>query len=329
MKQGSNVHKVLEEQVHTSIPVEVKTREDMFGLRLWNVIQGLRSLRVTGITRELAVWGVIEGQVINGIVDEINTRRPEDASVDKVETDTLESKQTTLETFLKTATRSSVGSSVGKSPTYYITDVKTRQSRSLPPVGSRLRPTHMQLMLYHKLISDLVSGTVPSQLIFDRYRLDSEATFSDVFIAEVSKLDEDLDLDDVEIGSSQDSVAELLEYNNLSRLWAHMISEYEKTIPTVRALAPSVSAEFRLAYNGAILGRRSFEVDRDLLDKYIADEMSWWKGKRPTKGVEIEEAFKCQICEFADDCSWRQEKVEEVTQKARAKRVAKKATDNG
>jgi exonuclease V len=34
MKQGSSVHKVLEEQVHKEVKIDVQTREDMFGLRL-------------------------------------------------------------------------------------------------------------------------------------------------------------------------------------------------------------------------------------------------------------------------------------------------------
>lgn len=333
MKQGSSVHKVLEEQVHTSVPVEVNTREDMFGLRLWNVIQGLRSLRATGITRELAVWGVIEGQVINGIVDEVSTKRPVVQPAiqgEEQNAESLESKQTSLEAFFKIERNATSSSKrAGSQTTYYITDVKTRQSRTMPPDGARLRPTQMQLMLYHRLISDLVTGTVSSEAIFERYRLDSAATFSDVFIAEVSKLDHDLEYDEVEIGSSQDSVTELLEHNTLSALWAHMIAEYNKTFPDIAALSPLVSVEFRSAFGGAVLGRKSFTADRKVLDDYIADEMQWWRGDRPARGVDIEEAFKCRICEFAEHCPWRKAKMEEVVVKARSKRQASSKSGTG
>lgn len=63
MKQGSKIHKQKEQEVHTEIPVEVVTREDKLGLRMWNVIQGLRMLRTDGLTRELEVFGVIDDQV--------------------------------------------------------------------------------------------------------------------------------------------------------------------------------------------------------------------------------------------------------------------------
>lgn len=72
MKQGSVVHQKLEDQVHTTVRVDVATKEDAWGLRIWNVIQGLRSLRDSGLTRELEVWGTIDGQVVNGVIDELS-----------------------------------------------------------------------------------------------------------------------------------------------------------------------------------------------------------------------------------------------------------------
>ncbi|KAL9110805.1 MAG: hypothetical protein Q9187_008004, partial [Circinaria calcarea] len=72
MRQGSAVHKTLEEQVHQTVPIETRTKEDGWGLRVWNIIQGLKTLRETGMTRELEVWGVVGGQVINGVIDELS-----------------------------------------------------------------------------------------------------------------------------------------------------------------------------------------------------------------------------------------------------------------
>src|ERR1700712_809658 len=38
MKQGSKVHQKLEDQVHTTVKVDIQTKEDAWGLRIWNVI---------------------------------------------------------------------------------------------------------------------------------------------------------------------------------------------------------------------------------------------------------------------------------------------------
>ncbi|RAL60397.1 hypothetical protein DID88_000172 [Monilinia fructigena] len=72
MKQGSAVHKVLEDQVHRTVQIDIETKEDAWGLRIWNVIQELRTLRETGQTRELEVWGTIDGLVVNGVIDELS-----------------------------------------------------------------------------------------------------------------------------------------------------------------------------------------------------------------------------------------------------------------
>ncbi|KAK3076315.1 hypothetical protein LTS18_013342, partial [Coniosporium uncinatum] len=77
MRQGSRVHKVLEEQVHQVVPIQVTTIEDGWGLRIWNTIQGLRTLRSTGMTREMEIWGVLHGQVITGIIDELSYTCPD------------------------------------------------------------------------------------------------------------------------------------------------------------------------------------------------------------------------------------------------------------
>jgi exonuclease V len=62
-----------------------------------------------------------------------------------------------------------------------------------------------------------------------------------------------------------------------------------------------------------------------VLDAYVNDEISWWRGERDTKGVDIEDASKCRICEFAEGCSWREEKLEEAKKKARLRNGPRKS----
>ncbi|KAK6503128.1 hypothetical protein TWF481_008163 [Arthrobotrys musiformis] len=75
MQAGTKIHREMEEEVHTIVPVTVKTVHDKWGLRIWNMIQGLESLRTTGLTRELEVWGWIDGVFVNGVIDEVNFKR--------------------------------------------------------------------------------------------------------------------------------------------------------------------------------------------------------------------------------------------------------------
>ena len=371
MRQGSTVHKELEEQVlGIEVPVQVETREDRFGLKLWNAIRSLRILRDTGLTRELQVWGVSEGEIVNGVIDEISTRCPdepmeaaiiEDLKDEKNGTkrrkgkknEQLPTDQRTLTDFLTSSQTGSVldqnTSFLGtlqeeKPKSYYITDVKTRQSRTMPAPGSQFRPTQMQLMIYHRLLTSLAANEVPADKLFERFRLNPYANFSDSFIAEIANLDIAPDVaTDEGNGETQreDPLTELLEHNTLASLWILLIAEYAKVLPITSfrsPISPLLTAEFRtasptmvseveMANAGMLIGRRSFPFDGAKVDAYIRSEMAWWKGERETKGVEIEEAYKCRICEFAEGCTWRATKVEEGLRKAKLRSEARRRSD--
>lgn len=353
MKQGSSVHKVLEEQVHTEVPVDVVTKEDRFALRIWNVIQGLRTLRRTGMTREMEVWGVVDGEVVNGIIDQITTTCPDELAESELLEQTeaaetganrgkkrkpLPADQRTLTDYYAGSSHSSIleqngsawlGTLQEKPKTLYIVDVKTRQSKSLPQQNSQTRPTHYQLMIYHRLFSTLAANGVPADRIFERYRVDASKTFSDTFIAQMGTLSVgmqgDAAADEWDAQEGRDSVDVLLAHNTLTSLWSLMVEEFSRTIsasssPNTSTISRFLTAEYRTAGEGSLLGRRHFTFDSEVLDTYVQDELRWWRGERETKGVEIEEAFKCAICEFREGCTWRATKIEEGVRKARLRK---------
>ena len=379
MIAGTNVHKELEEQVHVEVPVEVVSREDRFGLKMWNTIQGLRALRETGLTRELELWGVLEGEVVNGIIDEVTVEWPDAEAEARVlrqmnEDDgkgeggkkgkkepQLAPDQRTLTEFLTGSQGGSVLESTSSSfhsalsehrdrlaPTYYLKDVKTTKRDRPPTHPAYTRGAHIQLMLYHRMLSSLAANEVSAQQVFGRYCLDAQTNFSDKFIAELANLDMRAFAsvpDDVELPPSQqwqqDPLTELLERNTLERLWGLLIEELQRTFPptpnsspsSVSAkplsqphfpLSPLLTVEYRssvpLPGKDSLIGRHSFPLDSERLTDYLKSEVSWWRGERATVGVSLEDAWKCGWCEFADDCDWRKEKVEEGLERARLRR---------
>lgn len=339
MRQGSAVHRVLEEQVHTIVPITVQTKEDRWGLRLWNVIQGLRTLRATGMTRELEIWGVIDGQVVNGIIDEVSYTSPdrqleleiEGKKAAKSGRKEMPQNQQTLEQFFSSQ-RSNPSTEIDPSirpmnSKLYLTDVKTRSRHSLPTKAA-MRPTMMQLMLYRSIFKSLAVNDVAADTIFSRYGIDQSSAFTDAFIGEISNLDNNFadSVGFVDGGNSsappnQTSAAhELQQHNNLRLLWQLMIQEFGKTVSSPDDISDLLTAQFIHAKEQVVLGSKCFAFNEEDLRRYLQEEMRWWKGKRPAKGVEIEEAYKCQICEFADECTWRKEKIEEAVGRHRERR---------
>lgn len=339
MKQGSAVHKVLEDQVHTTVAVDIQSKEDGWGLRLWNVIQGLKTLRETGMTRELEIWGVVDGLVVNGVIDELSYICPE-PELESIEDAPNSAKkmpapdQRTITEFLGPSTLESHGTDVfnkalSSSPDrpakIYITDVKTRGTRSVPK-GPSFRPTLMQLMLYHRILSDFATNKVIADVIFDRYSLEADASFSDSFIAQIGSLNGDeIPAPDSPLttqeDSAQDSMTVLLAHNSLRQLWNLMMQEFVRTFSAgAKSIGNVLKAEYRTPTDGEILGNKTFLYDDKVIEEYLSSEMRWWRGERPAEGVCVEEAYKCRTCDFFDECSWRRNKVEEATLKMRERK---------
>ncbi|PWY66433.1 hypothetical protein BO70DRAFT_172792 [Aspergillus heteromorphus CBS 117.55] len=387
MKLGSTIHKTLEDEIYTTVSVEITTKEDAMALRIWNIIQGLRMLREYGITRELEVWGLVDGELVTGIIDELSYQCPDrklEATAATHYADIEASRamipeyQMSLTDYLLSSgagkrlsdvyerdserqdAKSSSGSSNGSSssqesdvpnlPRIYLTDVKTRGSGSAPTVKSAgFRPTLLQLQLYYHMLNRLTtSDDVTIEVLANRYNLDASRAFTDAFIAEVGGLNDqffdamssqevDSDPSVPLSSSSQDSTSILLTHNNLASLWNLMKDHLRLTFlpPPESSLcvAPSIPSEFQPGMlesyptilsplltarylssaqtedlQPRVLGSRSFLFDPTSMTSYLADQLEWWRGERDPRGVEVMEAWKCRICEFRDECSWRQER---------------------
>jgi exonuclease V len=166
-------------------------------------------------------------------------------------------------------------------------------------------------MLYRKLLESLSLNTVDAETVLQRYSLDPLAPFTQTFLGEISS-----------IGPHGNPESEATNYPNLLSLWSLLVTEMQETFPR-GSLSPILRAEFRYAKTGDVLGSRLTVYEPEVIDAYVGSEMAWWKGAREAKGVEIEEAFKCQICDFAESCTWRKTKVEEAVEKSRLRREGK------
>ncbi|PWN35068.1 uncharacterized protein FA14DRAFT_178449 [Meira miltonrushii] len=73
---GRKVHEKLEKEIHpVKVRVQTTTREDEWALRILRLITGLKTLLDSGCCREVPIFGFVHGELVMGVVDEIN-RRP-------------------------------------------------------------------------------------------------------------------------------------------------------------------------------------------------------------------------------------------------------------
>jgi exonuclease V len=297
MQKGTKLHRKLEEQVHSVVEVDVSTSEDRWGLRLWNLYQGFRGLLDGGIARELPVFGFLNnGVYVTGIVDEVsfvdprntadilrantNGRSLEDEGSDEGGGTRRRGRCKKMKQLVVSGPDAFPVPPKGRRVAY-LSDTKTRGIRSVP-TASQQRATELQLMIYHRLLSQLFTGLLSFTLVLEHECLDGSARFSDGFIAQISKL-----IFDDENGLT---LEDLLENNSLCGLWGLIQKQMEITID---AVGDTMGVSYRYQKDGEFFAFHFFENNKDVLDRHLQDTMEWWNGKRSTVGVDIEEAWKC------------------------------------
>ena len=188
MKRGSEVHAKLEEEIFTKVQVPVQSREDSWALQLWNLITSLRTLRETGITRELQVWGVLKGQVITGVIDELRIGTVGDEVDLKNEAEL--NRTITAEALLADKGRPvpPISARHNDEQLVFLTDTKTRSNRTVPR-GPSLRGTVYQLMLYHALLQEFASHRTDFDIVFKRYNLDPHKSFTPTFLEQMYEVE--------------------------------------------------------------------------------------------------------------------------------------------
>ncbi|KAL7911713.1 deoxyribonuclease domain-containing protein [Trichoderma velutinum] len=342
MQQGSKVHKKLEDEVHTTVKIEILNKEDGFGLRLWNLVQGLRTLRDTGLTRELEVWGIVDGNLVNGVIDDLSYDNPNPEFEEELSSQGSQpsQSQSMISDYFPGLKPSKPK---GNNRQIFLSDVKTRGTEK-PVSAATVRPAKIQLLLYHRFLSNMAAGELDFLKVFRRYGLDADERFSDTFMSQIGELHDEIFFDTPTSSAeeyeqfkrnaakgkaaqdgnptaipepSSPGVPDLLKYGSLRELVTLVEDEIRLTFPRG---ADSIGSILRVQYvfrdDGRELTTVDFPVSSQALDAYLAGDMSWWRGERKPTGVTIEEAFKCTSCEFAASCKWRRNMDDERVKSA-------------
>ncbi|WYZ46181.1 hypothetical protein EsH8_IX_000406 [Colletotrichum jinshuiense] len=338
MKQGTKVHQDLEDEVHTTVRVEIASKEDGFGLRMWNLIQGLRTLRETGMTRELEVWGFADGNLVNGVIDGLSYDNPDPEFTKQLNQEPQDHTQNSIVDYFPSKKQENI-------PQIYLTDVKTRGSMKAPSGSALFRPAKVQLFMYQRFLSEMAAGKLDYLRVFRRYNLDPDEPFSDSFIAQIGSLHEELFFDarsspegdytppssgstddatpiDESLNHERTSTPDFIKYRTLRELLPLLVSELKETFTHGSdSVGRLLAVEYRYRADGSLINSKIFPMDDHALDLYLGGTMEWWRADREPRGVQIEEAYKCGMCEFVGDCTWRSAMDEERLQSTR-KRLA-------
>nr|XP_006821109.1 PREDICTED: exonuclease V-like [Saccoglossus kowalevskii] len=171
-------------------------------------------------------------------------------------------------------------------------EFKSRSSsKTLPGKAQKLNHA-LQVMLYKQMFDELVSGKLSREMILGHVNLDEGKVLGSAVLDHMQKT-----------GIHFDKFGELLD--------AALLQFQFSSLPHVDSL------EIEYCFQGDCLSFATDKVqfDSDWLRKKLDHSFLFWRGVREAEGVDIEDAWKCQNCDFVDICEWRKKKQQECMEK--------------
>lgn len=166
-------------------------------------------------------------------------------------------------------------------------EFKTRKYKSMPSKAQQTQH-RLQVMLYKKLFDDLVKGKLHKEVIAKHLKIDLKKTFGS-------------DIQETIEGKCLSGV-------NLDQLMDELLHRMQ-----CMTCVKDIGIEYEHQGSKESIGMHNVDYSEEELEKLFKDYLGFWRSEREVKGVDIEEAWKCQSCDFADICDWRKRKVEEYS----------------
>lgn len=173
-------------------------------------------------------------------------------------------------------------------------ELKTRAQPTFPSAAQR-KSHHLQVSVYKLLFEALVKGQLKKDTIVQHLQLQTERSFGSEVMLHAKKM-----------GLFVNTFGELLDLIFLNLMYIE--------IPTIDVL----KIEYCYQADASVIGTEVVRFEEKQVVKELKHYCSFWKGQREAQGVDIEEAWKCRSCDFADICQWREKKAEEAVERNRA-----------
>ncbi|VDC02080.1 unnamed protein product [Peniophora sp. CBMAI 1063] len=181
-RRGSAIHKKLERELRPEdIEVTVDTETERWALKLIQMNACLDDLLTHGFCREMPVFGVLHERIVTGIIDEIASRPLSEDSARTPSTKNAwpsngKHQQTSLTSYF-----ASTSHQPAPSRELHLSDSKTRLAPSLPS-DEDAQPARLQLMLYHRLLAQVLDPRFDWAAFWTRVGVNASAPLSDTFL---------------------------------------------------------------------------------------------------------------------------------------------------
>ena len=174
-------------------------------------------------------------------------------------------------------------------------DYKTRRSRSLPSEAQR-KGTALQLMLYKCLLDRITCGITKSELLLKHLKLNSSGVLTRGPMEYISQCGLSSIFSSSGSSSTEDTC---LTFGRVANSIMSLV------VGLGLPLVTSLVVQYEHQESGEVLGVDHVEYDECWMEREVERNLKFWEGEEPAKGVEVEEAWKCNSCQFKDVCVWQ------------------------
>lgn len=171
-----------------------------------------------------------------------------------------------------------------------LVELKTRKTSKEP--GTAVRESHyLQVMMYKHLLDTLILGGLSKSDMETHMGLNMHTTISSSVLQFMSHEEKAM--------------------NSLDSIVSCVLSTVQAlTMPT------NLFIEYYSQEKDETISLQAVSYNESWLMQKMEQLMPFWLGQRPAEGVrEIEDAWKCRICPYADICDWRSAREHECVRK--------------
>ncbi|XP_068126314.1 exonuclease V [Hyperolius riggenbachi] len=160
-------------------------------------------------------------------------------------------------------------------------ELKTRATPTLPRLAQK-KSHELQVCLYKLLFDGMVSGVLQADAVMQHENLRPE-----------QELGADVKEHAIKCGLTVTTLRDVLELTFLNLTFSEL--------PRI----DSLKLEYCYQGDSSFLGFDTVTFKEESVMEQVTFYLSYWKGQRDIQGVDIEDAWKCRMCDFADICEWR------------------------
>ncbi|XP_071994312.1 exonuclease V [Engystomops pustulosus] len=167
-------------------------------------------------------------------------------------------------------------------------ELKTRATPTLP--GSAQRRSHeIQVSIYKILFDGMVSGVLQADVLIQHLKLRPEQELGPPVKEHAMKC-----------GLTVSTFKDVMELTCLNLTYSDL------------PMIDSLKLEYCFQGDGSLLGCDEVTFQKEKVLDQVTFYLSYWKGLRDFQGVDIEDAWKCRMCDYSSICEWRAQKTKNI-----------------